>query len=868
MSTQHTIALDRIGQHMAGLAQYREAIFQLQSVWDNLSLLAQLSGTGTDMTQTRLSFSQVTNDVLSDLSNEMMNKTVTALASKAYVIINVVIRNLFERTADIGFLATDDDIRLFLQGYLRDECTARDVDNMRVRFNEYVSKYSVYSNIILLDTNGNVLVQLDESNPLELTHDALVSEALNTSDTYIEVYRHVDLIPNEDKSLIYAYRVTSSDGKTPLGVLCLCFRFQNEMAGVFSDLIPANDWAIGIMLDQEGHVIASSDQYQIPLGAQLEITKPSEDWILTRFAGREYITVTRRATGYQGYTGPGWMGHAMVPLEHAFDQDIATIVNGIDAKLLAKVMRSPLLFSESLLGIPQKAAMIQSKLNQSVWNGNIWQTRDAGANQNNFSKILLWEISNTGFKTQNIIEKTVSELYQTVVSVMLENSRFFAFLAVDIMDRNLYERANDCRWWALTSSFRQILSKSNRSVSEINTLGKILSYINGLYTVYDNLVIFDRQGVVLAVSNPSYRDCVGTALDCEWLSRVRGIRNTQEYVVSKFEPTNLYQGKPTYIYAAAIRTEDNTAIVGGIGIVFDSEPQFKAILNDISPRDPNGKSIPGSFTLFVDGELKIISSTNKELPVGSDFKIVPSLCKLAPGKSAFDIAAYNDRYYAVGACASSGYREYKGKHDPYQNQMTALIFIPLGIASDIDALLEADKALQHNQFKPSSSSIAGKDTKEFATFYVGAHWLGLPATQVVEAIEPLNIRQIPDCPDILEGLYKYEDDVIPVMNLARLLGDCIDDSHGKQIIILQASPDSHQFGILVSALGEIPSIAETTIESLSNIFSNSVNNPAIGIAKVASSNGESNMLTILSAESLWMKISGYKMIAKSAKAVA
>jgi hypothetical protein len=27
------------------------------------------------------------------------------------------------------------------------------------------------------------------------------------------------------------------------------------------------------------------------------------------------------------------------------------------------------------------------------------------------------------------------------------------------MDRNLYERANDCRWWAYTSIIKNLLSK-------------------------------------------------------------------------------------------------------------------------------------------------------------------------------------------------------------------------------------------------------------------------------------------------------------------------------------------------------------------------------------------------------------------------
>ncbi len=37
---------------------------------------------------------------------------------KSQVAIDILIRNLFERRADIGFLATDDDIRLFLENFV------------------------------------------------------------------------------------------------------------------------------------------------------------------------------------------------------------------------------------------------------------------------------------------------------------------------------------------------------------------------------------------------------------------------------------------------------------------------------------------------------------------------------------------------------------------------------------------------------------------------------------------------------------------------------------------------------------------------------------------------------------------------------
>lgn len=845
----------RLEQRMVGLNNYRAEVSNLQAVWDSLSLLAQLSGTGTDMSVTRRSFTSVSDNVLSDLANEMLKKTVNDLASKAYVIINIVIRNLFERTADIGFLSTDNDIRAFLNKFYQDEATDQDTQKLKTRFEEYVKKYSVYSNIVLCDTQGHILLQLDNKNQTTQIKDSFIAESLNTKASYVEYFGFSDLQAGDENSLIYAFKVTSADSQKILGVLCLVFRFENEMQGVFSQLIGKTSWEIGLMLDQYDQVIASSDHFHIPIGARLETTKHGQDWILTKFAGREYLTVTKSTQGYQGYMGPGWKGQAMIPLEYAFDNDTREIIRNIDTDILSKVMRSPLLFSPSLLGIPKQAAMIQSQLNQSVWNGNIWQTRNAATENSKFSKVLLWEISNTGFKTQSVIERTVAELYQTVVSVMLKNSSFFAFLAVDIMDRNLYERANDCRWWALTGSFKEILSMPKPTNNDLNQIEKIIKYINSLYTVYDNMMVFDRQGKILAVSNPAYNEFLQTTIEAEWLPRVKLLKTTQEYSVSKFEHSPYYKNRPTYIYSAAIRNSDETAVIGGIAIVFDSEPQFKTILNDINPKDEFGKPIPEAFTLFVDGDLQVISSTNKEILTGSIFNIKPELCKLEPGQTAFDIAIHKGNYYAVGACASSGYREFKGAQDNYKNHMTALIFIPLGQASEIDAMIAADKALKHNEFKPNSAHSERFDTSEYATFYVGNDWLGLPASDVVEAVDPLNIMPIPHSMPYFEGLYQYKRQVLPVMNMAKMLGiDISEHQTNKQLIIVQSANSGDRYALLVSALGEIPAISRQSIEPIANIFGKTSQLFSSGVTKVMSDDGSSKVLTIICSDKIYAMV--------------
>ena len=46
-------------------------------------------------------------------SQLVAGKALLGLRSKSQIAIDVLVRNLFERTADIGFLSTDDDIREF-----------------------------------------------------------------------------------------------------------------------------------------------------------------------------------------------------------------------------------------------------------------------------------------------------------------------------------------------------------------------------------------------------------------------------------------------------------------------------------------------------------------------------------------------------------------------------------------------------------------------------------------------------------------------------------------------------------------------------------------------------------------------------------
>ncbi|MHB9119650.1 MAG: chemotaxis protein CheW [Burkholderiales bacterium] len=831
--------LKRVIRHMGRVEEYRDTLQSLQGVWDNLTLLGQLSGTGADMSSTRQGFNQLTLDLLNNLGNETLKKTVLEMKSKAQVAVDIMIRNLFERTADIGFLATDDDIREYAArapDYLRKirqgfgsekERMQEELDGLTVRlqqrFKEYVQKYSVYNNIILLDCEGNVLIQLDPDNPVERSGDALIDESLTSSREYVETFRHSDLVPGEASSLIYSFRVTPDADDTPLGVLCLCFRFANETAGIFENLEEDEDWSVITLLDKAGRVIASSDAWHIPIGAGMERVLDA-DYRVVRFAGREYLATTRPTQGYQGYAGLGWYGHVMVPLEHAFGKDASDRLGRVAADTLDEVMRNPSLFSEELRTIPLQAERIQSELNRSVWNGNVRQSSDKKALNPAFSKILLWEISNTGLRTKDVFERSIGNLNQTVVSAILQDSQFLASLAIDIMDRNLYERANDCRWWALRSHFRELLSRETLGAEEIQAMRAILTRINSLYTVYANLVLFDRQGRVLAVSNPDYQDYCGRTLSDEWVRETLSLKNSQSYIVSAFETSPLYKNRHTYIYGAAVHGENHQVVgglpsggvVGGIGIVFDSEPQFAAMLTDALPRNEKGEIVPGSFAVFADRERRVIASTNSAIQSGSRLDLDSQFFSLSKGASISNIVELDGLYYAVGSRASAGYREYKNDLDSYRNDVAALIFVPL-CPSNAEQAKARQVAKARQQVQIGRSSEFG-DTVEIATFYVGGNWFGFYSEHVVEAVDTSGLTPVPGATHCLSGYKMYQNEPVPVVDIRQILPRQFerDSSAGEQIVLVKHKDGL--FGILVNSLGEIPEVPDSRVESLSSLF--------------------------------------------------
>jgi chemotaxis signal transduction protein len=730
-------------------------------------------------------------------------------------VIDILVRNLFERTADVGFLAADDAIR----SYASKALASRSLENsgsadtdaaantlssatraMQRRLAEYVSKYSVYQNVILLSPAGELLLQLDGGTAPAVSRDPLVSATLAT-DGYVETFRCSDLVPDGRRALIYSHRVTSD--RQTLGVLCLCFRLEDECESIFARLHSEADWTVLSLLDAGGEVIFSSDAWQLPVGARLAAAGGDSGNIL-RFAGREFLAVTCRAQPYQGYAGPAWRGHVMIPLERAFEAHDGGEQPACTAEVLADLRATASKFSAALREIPRKADAVQRDLNRSVWNGSVRLSLGNGSN-GTFAKALLREISNMGRKTKEVFERSIEELHETVVSAVMHDSRFLASLAIELLARNFYERANDCRWWALNETLSGRLAGAPDCSDEAAT--QVLRHINSLYTVYYSIVLFDSQRRIVATSRPDQEEMLGTVLDESWASDALALSGTQAYSVSQFRPSPLYAGRPTLTFAAAVRSGEGRC-VGGIAVVFDTAPQLAAMLQDAIPKDESGQAQAGCVALFLDRELNMLSCTDPALDTaGLDLAWLRENARGGGGDAR--ILRIGNEYHSVGARRDTGYREFEGLGG------YAVVLMPLGTVAQQGA---SRSALTH---RPAARQENSKqDSVEFATFAVGENWYALPTANVIEAVDARSLQSLPKTEPWCAGYLMFGGEPIVVADTARLLGSTQLDTP-RMVIAIRVPGQKRPFGLLVESLGDIPEVARERLLPIGGLRSES-----------------------------------------------
>lgn len=419
---------------------------------------------------TNSNFAELQDNLINILLQENMNTLINELKSKASVTIDILIRNLFERTADVGFLATDNLIIEFLT----DDTVSE--EKIKNHLKSYVAKYSVYNEIVVFDLNGEVKIHLNDKNNISAVNDPVLRETLNTN-SYVERYEYTEIFKTQNKTLTYTQKILDNHHR-PIGILCLCFKFEDEMQRIFENTQTNNET---ILLLQNNKIIASSNIQQYPLDQHFRSFNEEYQVINSQ------VAVSAKTSGYQGYFGLNW---SAVVIKDTTRTTIETNVKSTTRKFVNQNIRDVIEQAdnivEDLSDIIINGELIAAKRRMYLLNPILDNLRLISAN-------MLETIKEAGNNLELLGEQSLS-------FNLISSSK----LAMDIMDRNLYERANDSRWWAMTPLFIDALSSETINTKEFNS---ILSYINNLYTVYTNIFIYNNKGTIVASSNEA--DIIG-----------------------------------------------------------------------------------------------------------------------------------------------------------------------------------------------------------------------------------------------------------------------------------------------------------------------------------------------------------------------
>lgn len=625
--------------------------------WTVVAMVGKINNQGLEpqlldsISATQAQFDKLKSELITNLVNRYLEKVEVDVRLKGQAFIDILNRNLFERTADVGFLATDQSLVDYLKQGSFTPCQRSAIEE---RLREYVAKYSVYMDIALFTPQGELVASLSQPDSSSNTHSSVIFDALNSND-YIEYDQPVDLVAYQETPLYYVQRVQYQN--QTVGVLCMSFKFVDELARISTSL-NGSDQGFELALTSQQKILYKTDSQ---LNSALQLNKES----LYQFGeekvhGQQAFCYCCRTTGYQGYEGLDWVSTSYIPTHNAFSM-------AEDGMHMGDLTQDSALFPFDLYMLNLE---INTALTIVVLNGKISSLKNK---VKSFLPVLDY-FQDIGLEVKDVFADSINHIHAVAHATMQEKANFSAKIAQEVMDRNLYERANDVRWWALNPLISETLAQSE--IKDYRSINQTLKIINDLYTVYTLLFVFDKQGTIVGVSKPDAEHLIGKNIkDSYLLKRVSSVQSTQQYVVSDFAASEFYDNKPTYIYYGAVRNPQDNQVTGGVAAVFDSEPEFEAILNDFLPKNSSGKVTEGAFAMVVDSRSNIISASANEFGLEAGKKIEQMAVEVQQiVKTEDNEVTLQGQGYIVASSESLGYREYK-IDDGYVNDMKCYVCV-------------------------------------------------------------------------------------------------------------------------------------------------------------------------------------------------
>ncbi|XZE45126.1 methyl-accepting chemotaxis protein [Pirellulaceae bacterium SH467] len=254
-------------------------------------------------------------------------------------------------------------------------------------------------------------------------------------------------------------------------------------------------------------------------------------------------------------------------------------------------------------------------------------------------------------KTLSRISKISEDMGKSFKGVRLSD---LARMNIDLVDRCLYERSCDVRWWATDASVVDALTDKNARSAEFAC--QRLRTILDSYTVYSDLVLCDPNGQVIACGRPEMFRSIGTEQSSTgWFQSALQSRSGREYGFQTVHPCAIVNNRLSVVFSAAVR-EDGAVdgrVIGVLGIIFNWDNFARDIVNNVALSSEEKQS---TRVCIVDPSgLVLADSQGRTLHESIEFS---SRGKLFAGKKGYVIADVGDAKCCIGHAQSAGFETY------------------------------------------------------------------------------------------------------------------------------------------------------------------------------------------------------------------
>ncbi|MBF0165984.1 MAG: chemotaxis protein [Alphaproteobacteria bacterium] len=270
-------------------------------------------------------------------------------------------------------------------------------------------------------------------------------------------------------------------------------------------------------------------------------------------------------------------------------------------------------------------------------------------------KTISTQIANVTQELENELTSRVLELTR-LGELMVSHVRGtrlmdLAYNMIEIIDRNLYERSCDVRWWATDSALTDCLSQGTEQAAD--WASRRLGVILDSYTVYLDLWVADAQGRVIASGRPGRFRATGADVSRQgWFQEAMNTRDGNEFAVADITSNEILGGVPVATYATAIREGGHAdgRPLGALGIFFDWEAQARSVVEGVR-LTPEEKE--RTRCLLIDSNERVIAASDGRGVLSESFRL-----NGAGGQAMGTYTAERGRI--VGFAQTPGYETYRG----------------------------------------------------------------------------------------------------------------------------------------------------------------------------------------------------------------